>query len=254
MRIKKQEVKNIIVIGKSGAGKQPRIDIIAEELGFEQLATGTIFRSVISAYKEGRESKEAELGKKAVEYLEAGKFVPDELTNEIFAEHFKKHNYQGCVLDGYPRTEAQAEYFMNLLEENNSRIDMVIEVHRENENIINHIVHRRTCKQCAKSYHLVDKPPKDNKFCYDCDGEVFQRSDDTEENVKSRLLEFNNKVIPVIEYLKTKGIYHAKVDGFLNPWSKEIMKQTVLDALNIGIDLSAINFADKTQASLSNWA
>jgi adenylate kinase len=237
MKIKKHEVKNIIVTGKSGAGKQPRIDVVAEELGLKQLATGTIFREFLTAFKNGEKNREADLGKQAHAYISAGKFVPDSLTNEIFAEYFKQHDYKGCILDGYPRTVDQAKHLMKLLKKNGSHIDMIIEVHRDDENIINHTIHRRTCKSCAKVYHMLDNPPKKDNSCHDCGGEVFHRPDDTEEKLKSRLNEFHKKVVPALEELKKKDIHFVVVDGFINPYSKEKMKQMVRDALKTKIDL-----------------
>ena len=227
--IQKHEVKNIIVMGKSGAGKQPRIDVIAETLGLKQLSTGEIFRDILA--------KDNPLAQEVKSYVENGKWVPDEVTNKVFAEYFSKHDYKGCILDGYPRTPEQAKHLMKILEANGSHVDMIIEVHREDENIINHVIHRRTCKKCNKSYHMLDNPPKNNTHCHDCDSEVFQRSDDTVEKIKSRLNEFNTKVVPAIEELKKQNIHFVVVDGFLNPWSKEIMTKTVLDALGEKIKL-----------------
>lgn len=229
--IKKSEVHNILVAGKSGAGKQPRIDIIAETLNLKQLSTGTIFRECISAHKEGKNTKEAELGKIASEYMDSGKFVPDEVTNEMFEEYFKRHDYKGCVLDGYPRTVEQAKFLMRILAANNSKIDLVLEVHRDDENIISHLIHRRTCKNCKRVYHLIDKPPKEEGKCDDCGEEIYQRGDDTEVKIKSRLIEFHQKVAPMIEYLRKWGYPYAVVDGYLNPWSKERVKETVSEAM-----------------------
>jgi adenylate kinase len=229
MKTPKHEIKNIIVTGKSGAGKQPRIDVIADELGLKQLSTGVIFRDILS--------KDTPLAQEVKSYVENGKFVPDKVTNKLFAEYFKKHDYKGCILDGYPRTPEQAKHLMKLLEENGSHIDMIIEVHREDENIINHVIHRRTCKKCNNVYHMLDKPPKDGKFCHDCNEEVFQRSDDTVEKIKSRLNEFHEKVVPAVEELKKKNIHFVVVDGFLNPWSKEKVQETVKDALKSKIEI-----------------
>ena len=237
MKTPKANINNIIITGKSGAGKQPRIDVIADELGLTQLSTGSIFREFIKAYKDGKKTKEADLGKKAVSYLEAGKFVPDELTNEMFAEYFKRHDYKGCILDGYPRTLSQAKHLMTILEKNGSHLDMIVEVHRDDDDIVSHVVHRRTCKECKKVYHMKDFPPKKDGECDVCGGEVFHRSDDTEEKIKSRLNEFNTKVVPMLEDLKKQGIHFAVVDGFLNPYSKERVRETVLTALKEKIDL-----------------
>jgi len=125
MRLQKYEVKNILITGKSGYGKQPRIDVIAKELGMKQISSGSIFRDIMS--------KDTALSQEVKSYVDNGKWVPDELTNRVFAEYFKKHDYKGCILEGYPRTVNQAEHLMKLVEENGSSIDMIIEVHREDE-------------------------------------------------------------------------------------------------------------------------
>ncbi|MBT3582827.1 adenylate kinase [Candidatus Woesearchaeota archaeon] len=228
MKTPKADVKNIIVAGKSGAGKQPRIDVIAEELGLKQLSTGTIFRDILS--------KDTPLAKKVKYYVENGKWVPDEVTNEVFAEYFKRHDFKGCILDGFPRTAEQAKFLMKLLRENGSHVDMIIEVHREDEHIVNHVIHRRICKTCGKTYHMVDNPPKGKK-CSKCDGEVYHRSDDTVEKIKSRLNEFHTKVVPAIEELKKNDIHFVMVNGFLNPWTPTKVQETVREALKTKIDL-----------------
>ena len=226
MRTPRQEVRNIIVTGKSGSGKQPRIDVIVDELGLKQLSTGTIFREILL--------KSTPLARIVKHYVENGLWVPDDIASEVFAEFFKQHNCAGFVLDGFPRTPAQAEFLIKLLEKNNSKADMIIEVHREDEHIIEHIQNRVICKECAKSYHLIDKPPKQGKFC-ECGAEVFKRND--ESKIQNRLNEFHTKVIPTIEHLKAAGIPHVRVDGYLNPWTKERVRETVIDALKTGIDL-----------------
>jgi inosine triphosphate pyrophosphatase len=231
MKIPKHQVNNIIVTGKSGAGKQPRIDVIAEELGLKQLSTGSMFRDLMS--------KDTPLAQEVKSFVNNGLFVPDEVTNKVFLEYFKKQNCTGCILDGYPRTPAQAEFLLKTLNENNSSADMVIEVHREDEQIVNHLIHRRICKGCNKSYHMHDNPPTEDNKCKKCGEDVFHRADDNEEKIKSRLNEFHEKVIPTIEYIKNQNIPHAIVNGYLNPWTPERVRETVIEAVSQAIDFES---------------
>ena len=227
MKTPKHEVRNILVAGKSGSGKQPRIDVIAEELGLKQLSTGAMFRDILA--------KDTELAHSVRNYHDNGLWVPDEVTNKVFAEFFKQHNCSGFVLDGYPRSVGQAEFFLKLLEENNSRVDMIIEVHREDEQIIEHVQGRMICKDCNATYHIEDKPPKEGNICHKCEGKVFKRDDEKE--IHNRINEFHTKVTPMIGFLKEQGVAHARIDGYLNPWTAEKVRETVREALKTNIEL-----------------
>ena len=229
MQIPKHQVDNIIVTGKSGAGKQPRIDVLVKELGLKQLSTGVMFRELMA--------QDTELAKEVKNYVNNGQLVPDELTNNVFAEFFKKHNCSGFILDGYPRTIKQAGFLLKLLEENNSKVNMVIEVHREDDQILKHVQGRMICKKCNSTHHIKDRPPREGNLCQDCDGEVFKRDD--ESAIKNRLDYFHTSITPMILHLKEKGLAHARVDGYLNPWSKERVKSTVFDALSTAVDLNS---------------
>lgn len=228
-KIKRRKLRNIILTGKSGSGKGVRMDILADELNLKKISMGDVFREMLS--------KNTPLTKKLKSYMESGKFVPDELVHEIFAAYFKKHDYKGCILDGFPRTLKQARFLMDLLEKNGSGIDMIVHVHREDKDIIEHLIHRHTCKKCARIYHIQDNPPKKSGVCNDCGGIVAQRVDDSEEKIKMRLSEFKNKVEPMIDYLKKHDIHFAIVPGKVDPYSKAAIKKTVIDAIKDKVEL-----------------
>ncbi|MBS3816710.1 MAG: nucleoside monophosphate kinase [Candidatus Thermoplasmatota archaeon] len=251
------EVDNVIVTGKSGAGKQPRIDVLVEEYGLEQLSTGDIFRSYLGEFdgygydgdisqfwdeeKEefvaddriaeeiGTDKEEVILGLKAKYFVDRGKFVPDRITNQLFDSYFGKQDYSDQVLDGYPRTVDQADFLLDLVEEKNTKVDFILWVRNTDEKIIARTTKRRICPECGEVYHLKYDPPEDGK-CADCGVEVIQRSDDTEEKIRARLQEFKDKTKPMIEYLDGK-IPIAEVSGHLEEFTPENVRKSVMSSL-----------------------
>lgn len=254
-----EDVTNVIVTGKSGAGKQPRIDVLVEEFNLEQLSTGDIFRSYLGKFDEfgyegeldgfwddeeekfvpdeqimdelGTDDEGVVLGLKAKYFVEQGLFVPDYITNALFQSYFSSKDYKNQVLDGYPRTLDQSKFLMDLLEENDSRIDFVLWVENTDERIIKRTTKRRICPECGKVYHLKYKPPNRGR-CKECGAKVIQRSDDTEEKIRSRLNEFKKKVIPAMEYLMDQGIPIAKVSGHLEEFTEENVRRSVLSTID----------------------
>jgi len=253
-----QNITNVVVTGKSGAGKQPRIDVLVEEFGLEQLSTGNIFRSYlgkfnsygydgelgefwdgdkqrfvpdeVAADKLGTDDGDVILGMKAKYFVDRGLFVPDYITNELFKSYFSKKGYHNQVLDGYPRTLNQAEFLLELVGDVNSGIDFVLLVENSDEKIIERTVNRRICPSCGEVYHLTYKPP-DNGRCRKCGAEVIQRSDDTEEKIRSRLEEFEKKTVPALEYLEEQGIPVVRVPGHLEEFTRENVRKSVMDAI-----------------------
>ena len=248
-------ITNVMVTGKSGAGKQPRIDVLKEEFDLHQLSTGDIFRYYLGKFnnfgygkdlsefydngqerfisdkkikeKIGTDDAEIILGLKAKYFVNQGKFGPDSITNALFEKAFAKCDYKNQVLDGYPRTLAQAEFLLDLLENKGSKLDFIVLVENSDKRIIKRTVQRRICPTCGKVYHLTYKPPVNGK-CEKCGVDVIQRSDDTEEKIKSRLQEFQMKTIPALEYLKQHGIPMVTVPGHLEEFTKENVKTSVI--------------------------
>ncbi|HEC89436.1 MAG TPA: hypothetical protein ENI44_02505 [Thermoplasmatales archaeon] len=256
--MKPEDITNIIVTGKSGAGKQPRIDVLVEEFNLEQLSTGDIFRFYLKKFNEynysdsldvfwdednnrfisdeeisnelGTDNPDVILGLKAKYFVDRGLFVPDYITNALFESAFAKKNYRKQVLDGYPRTLDQSKFLLELLEKHNSKVDFILLVDNSDERIIERTVNRRICPKCGRVYHLIYKPPKDGR-CEVCGVEVIQRSDDTEEKIRSRLQEFREKTLPAINYLKEKEIPMATVPGHLEEFTPENVRKSVMDAI-----------------------
>lgn len=251
----RDSVTNVVVSGKSGAGKQPRIDVLVEEFDLEQLSTGNIFRSYLKkansvdfsgelqqlwddaeeafvsddkiAEMVGTDDEDVILGFKAKFFVDQGRFVPDYITNALFASYFEKRGYQGQVLDGYPRTVDQARFLLDLVDKHDSRIDFVVWVENSDERIIARTTKRRICPECGKVYHLTYKPPKEGGLC-ECGARVIQRSDDTEEKIRSRLHEFKEKTLPALEYLQEQDIPVVRVPGHLEEFTKENVRRSVM--------------------------
>ncbi len=250
-----RDITNIIVTGKSGAGKQPRIDVLKEEFNLEQLSTGDIFRKYLEAFnnhkyqkslsefwdkekntfipdektaiKLSNDNKDIILGLKAKYFVDQGLFVPDSITNALFEAAFSNKKYKKQILDGYPRTLAQAVFLLDLIKRQKSKIDFIVLVDNTDDRIIKRTVQRRICPKCGKVYHLTFKPPKDGQ-CEICDVAVIQRSDDTTEKIKSRLKEFQEKALPAITYLKDHGIPVITVPGHLETFTQENVRKSVM--------------------------
>ncbi|MEM4541487.1 MAG: adenylate kinase [Archaeoglobaceae archaeon] len=195
----------IILLGAPGAGKGTQAKFLAEKYGIPQISTGDMLREAVE--------KSTELGKKAKEYMNQGKLVPDEIVVGIVKERLKQKDCErGFILDGFPRTIAQAEALDAMMVELGKKIDAVINIHVSEDEIVKRIVNRRICRKCGAIYHLIYDPPKKNGVCDKCGGELYQRDDDKEEVVRERFKVYRKNTEPLIEYYKRKGILFD-VDG-----------------------------------------
>lgn len=250
---------NVIVTGKSGAGKQPRIDALVEEYDLEQLSTGNMFRSYLAAFdahgydgsldpfwnddagrfildKEimdalGTDDPDVVLGLKATYFVERGLYVPDHITNELFKAAFAERGYRGQVLDGYPRTIKQARFLLDLVDEQDTELDFILWVTNTDEKIIERTTRRRICPECGAVFHLDYQPPDDGR-CTKCGAGVVQRSDDTEEKIRSRLQEFKTKTLPALRFLEEQSVPTATVSGHLEEFTEENVRRSVLQAIS----------------------
>jgi len=185
---------NLIFLGPPGVGKGTIAKEIVKEKSIPQISTGDLLRAAV---KEG-----SELGKKAKEYMDAGRLVPDDLVINLLKERISKDDCKnGFILDGFPRTIPQAEAL-----EREVKIDKVLNFKALNETIIQRLSGRRTCKSCNAIYHLKNIPPKAEGKCDKCGGELFQRDDDKPEAIKKRLEVYQQQTSPLIDFYKEKGI------------------------------------------------
>lgn len=190
---------NILIMGPPGAGKGTQAEKIVQEFGIPHISTGDAFRL---AMKEG-----TPLGQKAKEYVDQGLLVPDEITNGIVKERLALADCEtGFLLDGFPRTIQQAETLDSILQELGKKIDSVVNLKVDRGFLLARLTGRRLCKTCGATYHVMFNPPKMEGIC-DRDGEeLYQRSDDTEAKVGTRLDEYISKTAPLLEYYNEKGL------------------------------------------------
>lgn len=195
----------LIVFGPPGAGKGTQAKRIAERFGVPHVATGDVLRDAVA--------EKTELGVKAKEYMERGELVPDGIVISVIRERLRRRDCEeGFVLDGFPRTMAQAKALDEMLEKVGAEIDAVIDLETSEEEIIKRLSNRRTCRACGAVYHLIFNPPKTPERCDRCSGELYQREDDREEVIRRRLKVYRTQSKPLLKYYQKKGILRV-VDG-----------------------------------------
>lgn len=208
----------IIMLGAPGTGKGTVAGILQERMNIKQISTGDIFRQNI---QEG-----TELGKIADSYISKGQLVPDDITINIVKDRLEKDDVKnGAILDGFPRTVAQAEALDKILSENSKKVDLVVNLTTPEEEIIERIVNRRICSNpdCKTIYNLQLNPPKEEGICDKCGSKLIQRKDDTAETVKLRIDTYMNQTSPLIEYYKKQGnLYEALVSKTINKMGKDV--------------------------------
>lgn len=196
---------NLILMGLPGAGKGTQAEKIVEKYQIPHISTGDMFRSAI---KGG-----TELGKKAKSFMDQGELVPDEVTIGIVKERLQKPDCEkGFLLDGFPRTIAQAEALENLLTELNSPLDYVIHVNVPEEKLVDRLTGRRVCPECGATYHVIYNPPKVEGKCDHDGATLIQRKDDQAETVSKRLEVNVAQQQPLLDFYQDKN-YLVTVNG-----------------------------------------
>lgn len=199
----------VILLGAPGAGKGTQATRLSKGLGLPHISTGDLFRSNLSGG--------TPLGERARGFMESGELVPDELVLEMLFDRVQAADCgQGYLLDGFPRTIAQADALEARLDGLASVQRVIIDIRVPDEVIENRIVQRRTCSSCGHICHLEHSPPSVEGRCDACGSELQQRKDDTAEVVRTRLEEYHSKTAPLVEYYGSRGAVCA-VDGVQDP-------------------------------------
>lgn len=190
---------NLLFMGPPGAGKGTQAERIVEEFGIPHISTGDAFRLAMS--------QGTPLGVQAKGFVDQGLLVPDEITNGIVKERLQGPDCsKGFLLDGFPRTLSQAEALDDILASLGKQIDHVINLIVDRDLLLGRLTGRRICKSCGATYHVMFNPPQVENVCDKCSGDLYQRSDDNEEKVGTRLDEYSNKTAPLLDYYSKKGL------------------------------------------------
>ena len=199
----------LILLGAPGAGKGTQAEIISQKLNIPTISTGNILRAAVA--------NGTPVGLKAKEYMDAGQLVPDDVIIGVISERLAESDCQkGYILDGVPRTIAQAE----ALEKAGIQFDAVVSIEISDEEIERRMTGRRTCVNCGATYHVVAAPPKQEGVCDKCGQALQQRKDDKPETVKARLATYHKETEPLKDFYAQRGVL------------KSIQNQPTIEATN----------------------
>ena len=190
----------VVLLGPPGAGKGTQAQVIAGRLGVPAISTGDIFRANVS----GR----TELGLKAKSYMDAGDLVPDEITVAMVRDRLAETDAKGgFLLDGFPRTVPQAEVLDDMLrEQSDAKLDVVLELVVDDDEVIRRLSGRRTCRTCNHIWHVDFDPPADPERCDLDGGELYQRDDDKAETIANRLDVYAQSTAPLVSFYAGRGL------------------------------------------------
>ncbi|MBE9536125.1 MAG: adenylate kinase [Proteobacteria bacterium] len=195
----------LILLGAPGAGKGTQAKKLVSKYTIPQVSTGDILRAALK--------DETALGVKAKAYMDKGELVPDEVVIGIIKERLVQEDCKvGFILDGFPRTVNQANALEDTLNKLDQAIDHVLEINVGNEELVDRLTGRRTCKDCGAGYHVSFNPPAKEGTCDKCKGKLYQREDDSEATIVARLKVYSDQTLPLTDYYKSKGRLTA-IDG-----------------------------------------
>jgi adenylate kinase len=197
---------NIILLGPPGAGKGTQAVQLAKTLRIPHIATGDLLRNNV---------KEATpLGKEAKDYMDKGLLVPDGLVAKMLMQRFDNPDVKGgFILDGYPRNLKQAETLDSILKQRHMAIDLVVYLDSSESVILQRLTGRLVCSGCAANFHIKNMPPKQSGICDNCQGKLYQRTDDKEETVRKRLQVYKQETASLIKYYDSKKkLQHLSAD------------------------------------------
>ena len=212
----------IILLGPPGAGKGTQAAMLMDRYNIPQISTGDMLRAAVA--------DKSPMGTKAKEYMDAGDLVPDEVVIGIVRERLQADDcLKGFILDGFPRTQQQADALKQVLVELNKQLDAVISLQVEIEALVARLTGRRACVECGKGFHLQYDPPASDGSCLACGGRLIQRDDDCEETIRNRMQVYHQLTAPLEDYYSSEGVLTI-VDGMGEISSVQEAIVTVLEA------------------------
>jgi adenylate kinase len=212
----------VVFLGAPGAGKGTQAKFLEGQLGVPHVSTGDILRKAVS--------DKSPIGKKAVQYMDKGKLVPDDLILELMGKQFSREScLGGFVLDGFPRTIPQASVLEEMLKNHGLQLEHVLFIQVPLDAIIRRLEGRRTCRNCGKLYHLVFDPPSREGICDGCHNDLYQRKDDKKETITARHDVYQAQTAPLVEYYRERGLLR-EIDGQANA---EEIKGRIFQALGV---------------------
>jgi adenylate kinase len=195
----------VVLLGPPGAGKGTQAQIVSEELGLPHISSGDIFRENLK--------NKTELGRIAEEYINRGELVPDDITISMIQERISRPDCNsGALLDGFPRTPAQAKALEEMLKSMDSNVSAVPYINVPDAVLIERLTGRWTCRSCGHVYHEKYNPPKNQGQCDLCGGELYQREDDKVETVTQRIRVYKEQTQPLIDFYRRHGVL-IEIDG-----------------------------------------
>lgn len=188
----------VVLFGPPGSGKGTQASLLKEKYGLAHIATGDILREAVA--------NKTEVGLKAKSYMDRGELVPDDVVIAIVKDKLQSIGEVGFILDGFPRTIAQAEALDRALVELGKPLDAVVNLQVDEEELVRRLSGRRVCPSCGEPYHLESKPPKVDEVCDKCGAALLQREDDKPEAIRNRLRVYREQTEPVLGYYASRGI------------------------------------------------
>jgi len=210
----------VVLVGPPGAGKGTQATFIAKHFHIPQISTGDIFRANVTQH--------SELGVEARKFMDAGDLVPDEVTIAMVRERLAEEDARtGFLLDGFPRTVPQAEALTEILTALESRLDAVLELAVDHEEVVRRLSGRRTCHGCGRNWHVEFDKPADDGVCDACGGRLFRRDDDSPETVRHRLEVYTKQTAPLVAHYDDQGLLR-RIDA---SGSVEVITERAIAAL-----------------------
>ena len=195
----------VVLLGPPGAGKGTQARMLETQFGVPQVASGDLLRNAVR--------EKSALGLEAKGFMDKGALVPDELVLKLIDARLQQRDAQGgFILDGFPRTVAQAETLARMLDARGEKLDRVIAIGVPDDEIIKRISGRRTCRECGAMYHVIYDPPRNQQLCNSCGGELYQRDDDAEDTVRMRLQVYAASTRPLLEHYQRLALL-SRIDG-----------------------------------------